>query len=231
MPTMLPKIAPPTHASVSLTLDQLQHLWDVDWLALGARGDGHALRDALLACHEEPQRHYHTLRHLAECLAWLGELRVFASRPEVLAMALWFHDAVYDPQRADNEQRSADWARDALLAHAVAPHTAQRVHDLVLATRHDAPAAGTPGGADPDRDLLLDIDLAILGAEPTRFSEYGRQIRAEYAFVPRWIYRRKRRAVLAGFAARVPLYATVPLRERLEAQAHRNLAQALGGTV
>lgn len=228
---MLPDNAPTARAPALLTLDQLQHLWDVDWQALRARGDGHALRDALLACHEEPQRHYHTLRHLAECLAWLGELRACASRPEVLAMALWFHDAVYDPQRADNEQRSADWARDALLAHAVAPATAQRVHDLVLATRHDAPAADTPGGPDPDRDLLLDIDLSILGADPARFAEYGREIRSEYAFVPRWIYRRKRRTVLAGFAARVPLYATAPLRARLEAQAHRNLAQALGGTV
>jgi predicted metal-dependent HD superfamily phosphohydrolase len=228
---MLPDNAPTARAPALLTLDQLQHLWDVDWQALRARGDGHALRDALLACHEEPQRHYHTLRHLAECLTWLGELRACASRPEVLAMALWFHDAVYDPQRADNEQRSADWARDALLAHAVAPATARRVHDLVLATRHDAPATDAPGGPDPDRDLLLDIDLSILGADPARFAEYGREIRAEYAFVPRWIYRRKRRAVLAGFAARVPLYATAPLGARLEAQAHRNLAQAPGGTV
>ena len=94
--------------------------WNAAWQALGARADGlDALLSALLACYREPHRHYHTVQHLDECFERLAPLRDRAAHPAEVEVALWFHDAVYDVQRHDNEARSATWAVDALTARGV----------------------------------------------------------------------------------------------------------------
>jgi predicted metal-dependent HD superfamily phosphohydrolase len=146
------------------------------WAALGASG-GESLQTALLARYAEPHRAYHSRRHLDECLALFREFAHLAERPAEIEIALWFHDAIYDVHRHDNEALSADWARTAMLEAGAPADAAERVAALVLATRHSvAPAT-------PDERLLVDIDLAILGAAPARFAEYEAQIRIEYAHV------------------------------------------------
>lgn len=198
--------------------------WTCAWSGLSAQGDGVALRDALLARYAEPQRRYHTRQHLAECLALLDEAEVRAAteRPHEVEMALWFHDAIYELKGGGNEERSAQWAFDALTAAGVAADAAARVRDLVLVTKH----TGVPTTAD--ERVLVDIDLAILGADDARFAEYERQIREEYAHVPGFLFRFKRRAILRGFLERPELYSTPALRERLEARARVNLGRAIG---
>jgi predicted metal-dependent HD superfamily phosphohydrolase len=139
-----------------------------------------------------------------------------------VATALWFHDAIYALRASDNEARSADWAQQALRAAGAAAEAADRVHALVMATCHTAQPA------TPDAALLVDIDLAILGASPARFAEYEAQIRQEYSFVPGWLFRRKRRQILQGFLDRPRLYSTTHFHDALEAAARRNLQQVLG---
>jgi len=196
--------------------------WNTAWQALGARADGlDALLSAVLACYREPHRHYHTVQHLDECFERLAPLRDRAAHPAEVEVALWFHDAVYDVQRHDNEARSATWAVDALTARGVGAAAAQRVHRLVMATRHSAPTD------TPDETLLVDVDLSILGADPARFDEYERQIRAEYAWVPEPVFRARRRAVLEQFLARERLYGTPPLAALLERPARENLARSI----
>lgn len=198
----------------------LRASWADAWRVLGARPDEATLRE-LMARYGEPHRAYHTLQHLGECLAYLSREQDGAERPAEVALALWFHDAIYDVHQHDNEARSADWARRAVLRAGLAPEVAERVHALVMATRHDAQPAGA------DARLLVDIDLAILGATPARFAEYERQIRIEYAHVPPPVFEPRRRAILGGFLARDPLYLTAPMRARLEASARANLGQAI----
>src|SRR5690606_13982957 len=118
---------------------------------------------------------YHTLQHLGECLALHAAHAAHAARPAEVALALWFHDAVYDLQASDNEARSAEWAQETMRAAGASAQAVARVHALVMATCHSALPEG------PDAELLVDIDLAILGATPARFAEYERQIRVEYA--------------------------------------------------
>jgi predicted metal-dependent HD superfamily phosphohydrolase len=195
--------------------------WHSIWRALGAGAGDEPLFHRLVAAWSEPQRHYHTLQHLRECLDQLDGQRRLAQRPAEIALALWFHDAFYDPQRSDNEQRSAEWADEALRAAGLRDGCAARVHAMVMATAGHAP---TP---DPDRQLLVDIDLAILGAEPARFDESDAQIRAEYAHVPQAQWREGRGGVLRGFLARSRIYGTPALHERHEAQARANLQRAL----
>ena len=190
--------------------------WHLAWAALGLVPP-QALMHRLIQAWDEPQRHYHTLQHLRECLGHAQAVRDLARYPGEVAIALWFHDAIYDPKGKDNEARSADWATEALAQAGAGVAVQQRVHALIMATCHDAQPT------DPDARLLVDIDLAILGADPARFAEYDAQVREEYRWVPGWLYRRKRKQVLAGFLERPTLYTTERFRDRFEARARENL--------
>lgn len=199
----------------------LRARWTALWQRLGLR-EPDGLCDALLTAYGEPQRHYHTLEHLRECLALADTFRAAAERFDEIELALWFHDAVYDVHAHDNEARSAHWAVTALGAAGLDEAACARIRDLVMATRHSA----LPGTSDAA--LLTDIDLSILGASEPRFAEYDKQIRAEYAWVAPDIYASKRRAVLQGFLGREHIYATPAVRDRYEAQARHNLLRAIG---
>ncbi|MES2533764.1 MAG: N-methyl-D-aspartate receptor NMDAR2C subunit [Pseudomonadota bacterium] len=194
--------------------------WADAWSALGAT-PAPALRDQLQASYAEPQRHYHTLQHLGECLAWFEREHTQAAHPAEVLLALWFHDAIYDVHAHDNEARSADWARDALRAGGASAEAADRVQSLVMATRHDALPEG------PDAELLIDIDLAILGADAERFDEYERQVGVEYGFVPDAVRRPRRRAILQRFLDRPAIYATPGMHARLEGSARSNLKRSI----
>jgi predicted metal-dependent HD superfamily phosphohydrolase len=201
-------------------MNQLHYSWQRAWTGIGARTEGRGVYEQLLARYSEPHRRYHTLQHLGECLAIFESVRGLAEHADEVELALWFHDAIYDTQRPDNEERSADWARAASQESGVVRDSADRVHALIMATRH------TASPTLPDEQLLVDIDLSILGAEQARFDEYEQQIREEYAFVPRWLFRRKRRAILQGFLDRPSIYSTMHFREALEQRARANLRQA-----
>ena len=144
-------------------------------------------------------------------------------------MALWFHDAVYQVRSGDNEARSAEWARQALAEAGIAESRVDRVVALVMATCHGIDEGSTTTSGDPDRALLVDIDLAILAAEPARFAEYELQVRQEYRWVPGPLFRRARAAVLRSFLDRARIYYTEPFFERLESAARRNLDTAYRG--
>ncbi len=195
--------------------------WSAAWHDLSLPVPPRAILDAVLHAWAEPHRRYHALQHLAECLALFERERALAEHPGEVAIALWFHDAVYDTSRHDNEAASAAWAARVLREAGANEQAVERVQALILATRHD----GVPATADAR--LLVDIDLAILGAAPERFDEYERQIRAEYAFVAEARFRAKRGEILRGFLERPALYATTALAARLEAPARANLARAL----
>ena len=175
----------------------------------------------------EPQRHYHDQRHLRECLALWTRWREHSPRAGEVAIALWFHDAIYDPQApvsGSNELNSAAWAARSLVRAGADSDTAQRVHDLVMATQHDAPAAL---GSSPDAQLLVDIDLSILGSPAERFERYDQDVRKEYAWVPGFRYQEARAQVLQSFLDRPRLYHGEHAVALLEAQARINLAAAL----
>ena len=195
----------------------LQRSWQDAWRAVGAIDANDAPLQRLLDAYREPQRRYHTLQHLAECLAHLKPVRHLAKAAGEVELALWFHDAVYDVHGHDNEARSASWAKDELVAAGVAADAALRVHDLVMATQH----AARPDTADAT--LLVDVDLSILGASAERFALYEAQIRAEYAWVDDATFRSRRHQVLTGFVARPTIYGTAHFQALLEAAARANL--------
>jgi predicted metal-dependent HD superfamily phosphohydrolase len=194
--------------------------WQTLWQELGVAQADDRLLHQLIACYSESHRYYHTLQHLTECFTHWAMLRSQAQHPAEVELALWFHDAIYQPQRHDNEQASADWAKTALLEQGLPVEPAERVYQLVLATQHHDP------GTIPDAPLLLDCDLAILGAEPARFAEYEQQIRQEYAWVTLPTYQQTRRNLLQALICRPALYHTDLFRQRYEAQARTNLGRS-----
>ncbi len=205
--------------AASHELAEARRRWAHLWRELGAEAVPDALFDRLVAAYGEEHRAYHDLTHVLDCLRELEAAAGWAERPLEIEAALWFHDAVYDPRRHDNEQRSARWAGEALRAHGVPEAAVARVEALVMATRHEAPVVTL------DEKLMVDIDLSILGRDPEAFARYEAQIRREYDFVPDDAYRRARAGVLTRFRSRTPLYATPPFRQRYESQARHNLGE------
>ena len=195
--------------------------WAAAWRALGAHTDGAGLHHRLVGCWSEKHRHYHTLQHLRECFDWFERARADMQQPAEIAIALWFHDAFYDPAREDNEKRSADWAREAAIADGEPDSTAQRLIRIMMATADHVPQP------DPDLQLLVDIDLSILGADTARFDESDVQIRREYAHVPEPERRVARKRVLRGFLDRPRLYGTERFHSMLEQRARQNIERSL----
>ena len=196
--------------------------WLRMWRELGAPAGDEGLHRRLLDAWNGPQRHYHTLQHLRECLALFEPVKHLAQRPAEVELALWFHDAFYEPRRHDNEERSAAWAVEAAAAAAgVASDVGQRISRLIMLTCGHQP----PG--DADGQWLVDVDLSILGADRERFDESDGQIRLEYAHVPDIDFRAGRSKVLLGFLERPRLYCTSHFHSLLETRARDNLGRSL----
>ena len=202
-------------------MTDLQQSWQRMWPGVGASGDGAPTFAELVHRYSEPHRKYHTLQHLEECISCLEASSHLAQRPAEVEAALWFHDAIYDLGRTDNEEQSGNWAHAALSSAGVPDDAAARVETLVRATKH------TSLPASQDEQLLVDIDLSILGADEQRFGEYEVQIRDEYSIVAEPIFRQRRRAILQSFLDRPFVYGTAHFRSALETRARFNLSNAI----
>ena len=199
--------------------------WLALWQRLGvARHADNALADAfsaLIARYAENHRHYHTAQHIGECLTHFDAVQSLCEHAHEVELALWFHDAIYNPRARDNEALSADWAVRVMREAALASDAQTRVRALIMATCHDALPQ------TQDAQVLVDIDLAILGAEGARFDEYENQVREEYGFVPGLLFRNTRVKILQGFLDRPAIYSTTHFNMLLEKKARENLARSL----
>lgn len=169
----------------------------------------------LITAYSESQRAYHSLQHLDECLSACDVARQLGvlQAPDEVELALWLHDAIYDPKRSDNESQSAALAVELLGK----TEQSQRVADLIMLTSGHQPSSG------PDDAWMIDIDLAIFAKPMPRVLEYERQIRFEFAWVEEAVYRVKRREILIEFATRPRLYLTDFFHMQHEPVAKQNL--------
>ena len=195
--------------------------WNTLWQSVARQGDGSEWFNTLTKLYAEPHRHYHTSRHINECLTEFDAAREFARQPQAVELGLWFHDAIYDSHAADNEEQSALLAERCLKEAGADSDLQSAVCELVLVTKahNDSP--------HPDAPLLVDIDLSILGALPDRFFEYEDQIRKEYAWVPEEVFRTKRAEILERFLSRPVIFRTSWFFESREKQARANLMTSI----
>jgi predicted metal-dependent HD superfamily phosphohydrolase len=193
----------------------------------GARGPGGGpdpvpYADNLLARWQEPQRHYHTLTHLTAVLDHVDVLEQYAADPDVVRLAAWFHDAVYLPERSENEERSARLAERALSEAGVPARKTAEVARLVrLTVGHD------PADDDGDGQVLCDADLAVLATAPSAYAAYTAAVREEYHFVPNDAFREGRAAVLRQLLALPHLFRTAYGARHWEATARYNMTSEL----
>ncbi len=176
----------------------------------------------LAARYSDPERHYHNLVHIGEMLVMVDVHAPAASNIAALRFAVWFHDAVYDSRAKDNEERSVELAMRVLPGLGVTAEMTANVARLILLTKtHHADPD------DLDGQVLLDADLAILGAREPRYDEYAAAIRREYAWVPDEAYRTGRRAVLETFLKRPRIYFIESLFNLREERARKNIGKEI----
>lgn len=176
--------------------------------------------EILVAAYSAPHRHYHTLDHLAEMFRIAARLGSMTDDTAAVEIAIWFHDAVYEPFAQDNEARSASLATELLKPLGVPLEVLERVAQLVNATAH---VAAGPIAEDRETAILLDADLAILGAEEPQYRKYSVDIRKEYSAVPEVMYRAGRIKILEGFLERPRIYRTELMHRERDDQARANL--------
>ncbi|MFJ3977917.1 hypothetical protein [Streptomyces sp. NPDC090021] len=178
--------------------------------------------DRLLTAWAEPQRRYHTTAHLADVLARIDVLAPHAADPAAVRLAAWFHDAVYRPDRSENEERSAALAERALPELGIdAARTAEVARLVRLTVTHD------PAPGDTDGEVLCDADLAVLAGTPQEYAAYAAAVRDEYGFVPDDAFRTGRAAVLRQLLDLPRLFRTPHGTAHWEAPARANLAAEL----
>jgi predicted metal-dependent HD superfamily phosphohydrolase len=180
--------------------------------------DAAVVAGGLGARYSQPHRAYHNLLHVEDVLMRIEELAPPQEHELALALAAWFHDAVYQPDRDDNEERSAYTAYDALEQAGASPALMAEVVRLIrLTANHDADADDAAGA------VLCDADLAVLGASRERYVRYAQGIRQEYVHVPVAAYHAARARVLRSFLDREHIYSTPYAREHWEASARNNI--------
>jgi predicted metal-dependent HD superfamily phosphohydrolase len=206
-----------------LLLENLQN----QWLAIVHQlsGNSTVAKSAfftLVEAYSEPQRFYHTLHHIDAVLQDIDRLQFMAQDFHAIQLGVWFHDVIYNTQSNLNEEASADYAIKALTTLEIAVPTIEKVTHLILTTKHHCAEP-----SDQDAHILLDADLAILGANPIQYKDYALAIRQEYAWVPAPDYRLGRCRVLERFLERERLYLTEVMDRELDAIARTNLQSEL----
>jgi predicted metal-dependent HD superfamily phosphohydrolase len=205
-------------------IELLQSRWAALARELGAAPEpAQRAIDDILREYGSPARRYHSLSHVAACLEVMERHVPAGAETRHIAMAVFWHDYVYDPTRTDNEEKSAVAFEEASQSMKLDARFIGEVREMVLATKHDASVAGKA-----ERVLyLVDVDLSILGEAEEVFDAYETGVREEYAFVPDDAFRAGRSKILRRLLERPHLYETPRFRAAYEASARKNLARSL----
>ncbi len=195
----------------------------------------------LAARYGESHRHYHTLSHIAHALKEFDEVKHLSEHPFEVALAIYYHDAVYetkitkqhqiinaDKKRDTNEEQSAFLAKSAVVNAGLGNDAAERVYNLILATAHKSVSKNSENISQTiDEKILVDVDLSILGRPEKEFKKYEENIRKEYSFVPEEIYKSVRVNVLNRFLNREKIYSTDYFHDKYEKSARKNLENSI----
>ncbi len=170
--------------------------------------------------YKENTRYYHNWTHIKTMIKGLYDYPEEINDILSIELAIWFHDAIYVPLRKDNESRSAKFFHEQLSPY-LPMERVRKVMNYIEATKNHSKTT------DKDLQVLLDLDLAILGQSPTVYQNYSKQVREEFGYVPNFLYKRGRKLVLKNFLDRPTIYQTTFFKEQLEKQARENIREEL----
>ena len=204
---------------VRMTVDRFVALLE-RCAADGPAPDGKALFDELHTLYSGDGRRYHTPAHLDHCLAQFDMCRHLMQRPDEVEMALWYHDAVYEPAAHDNELRSAELFATRL-GHVCPEEMVTRVYDLILATTHREPPR------DQDTRLMVDIDLSGFALPWEEFARESEAVRAEFGHLSDEEFYASQMRFLRSLVERARFYSSDFFHQRYEDQARENVTRTL----
>ena len=171
--------------------------------------------------YDQKNRHYHNQNHIDATLKQLDNARSLAENIKEIELALWFHDAIYKSLSSSNEADSGDWAVRFLESNGAPADMCSRVFDLIMATAHNTAASTS------DQNLIIDVDLTILGSSPDDYRKFERNVRKEYRMVPGFLFRKTRKQILSTFIERDRIYHHEHFHSRFENRARTNLHDAI----
>lgn len=179
----------------------------------------------------EEQRHYHTLSHIHDMCLQFDRYKGVFDIPLEVALAIFFHDIIYDPHLGNNEQLSAEVFQrfaDEALTEESGVRVANVCH-MILATETHLTEEHTEKERYGSEDLhyMLDIDMAVLGRDEGSYDVYSASIRKEYAFVPEQEYKARRAQVLERFLSRQKIYCTKVYHQQYEDKARSNVTREI----
>ncbi len=175
----------------------------------------------LVSRYTETHRYYHRLEHVIACLALVDEISDSISHLLNVELAIWFHDVIYDPNKSDNEEMSAKYAKAFLESIKLSSCEIEKIEHLIRLTKHPSSPVTS------DEKYLIDIDLSILGANDQLYDSYEVWIRKEYALIPNFLYSKGRKKLLNSFVKLDNIYQTAYFYEKYEIQARQNINRAL----
>ncbi len=177
--------------------------------------------DELIRHYSSDNRQYHGLTHIIKLLRLYEEHKFNFQNDDIVFFAIWFHDAIYNTWRDDNEQKSAFWAKSVLKETTLPVESIEKVVRYIEATKtHESEN-------DMDLNFFLDFDLSILGAEEAIYDVYARQIREEFSLTPSFMYKKGRRKILTAMLERPYIYHTSIFQNTMEAKAKENIQREL----
>lgn len=176
--------------------------------------------DRLASLYNETHRAYHTLTHIDNMLSLVDAV---GRQSVAIELATWFHDAIYDPTRSDNEERSADLFVEFAQRVGLSDALTTRVRRFILATAKHRLEGDLAD--DIDAQLFLDLDLSILAASDDAYDVYARGIRIEYAHVPEAAYLSGRPQVLRSLTSKDVFVSEIFHTDKYEHAAKANVAR------
>ena len=185
-----------------------------------------ALWQDIAVRYNETQRAYHSLQHIQQLFSQFEQIKHQLREPHFIALALYYHDVIYDPRRSDNELKSAEYAVEALKGY-LSAEQCQHIYALIMMTASHELHECLDKDTVSDAAYLLDMDLSILGTPWSEYQVYAQAVRQEYRHIANEDYRTGRIAVLQKLLAHPVLYLTAYYHNHFELQAGDNIKREI----
>jgi predicted metal-dependent HD superfamily phosphohydrolase len=205
------------------------------WMPLEGRHKSGAW-EALDGGYTENHRAYHTWDHVADLLEKLSDFSDLSTRSDIIAVSVFWHDAVYRTQNQnggprpdyENVRDSGKLFRQYTLLN---KSDADAAYELIMATANHLQARAEKqyytGFAD-DFDLFLDLDLSSLASPWEEFVEDLARIRTEFSWAPEVVFCSIQLQILTNFAKDdVRLYRRAETSEKWRDAARANLKRCV----
>lgn len=199
-------------------LSRFQALWQ-RCLIPGANDHSEAIHERLLSGYREPNRHYHSVKHIEHCLAMFDQCQSLAKDADSLELAVWFHDVILECGRCGNEARSAELYLE-LSAGVHSDAMREAVRSLIMATLHDGSSL-----EQVDSIYMVDIDLSSFGLPWEEFLRDSLDLRTESPQLCDEDYHLNQTGFQRSLLARPRFYLSDFFHDRFEQCARNNLAR------